>query len=171
MKYFFYLSILILVTPLSLAIGAGVSPNELEFSENDPTQTLTIINPNDFPISYNLRNSHFHFEPDQGSIPPSSRQSVIATLIKNSNTTTNIILVETNPVNNSDLIGVLPTLGVKAKIKNPKPKPLNQEAQKVFHTPEIIIILVLAVAIIITLFYPNIKDRIKKSRPKKKKKQ
>ena len=163
MKYFF---LLLLLIPTATALGVGVNPEELVFNSQDP-QIINIVNPNDAPIKFNIRTNHFNHNHESDIIAPKSSAQVAVTPKKLGSLDT-VILVEISPVEPTEkMLGMSPTIGVKAKIIDPDKSERAQTSggiqiipkQPLFNLEEIIITILLVIAVCVAAVYPYVKKK------------
>ncbi len=154
---------MLVLAPVSFALGVGVVPDSLEFTEIGQSKSFTVYNPNDFPIDFDVRGPYFDYDLIEGTINPGEKSKIIATLVEDVPSQTSVIMVETMPLSDEyKSIGMLPTIGIKSRIS------LGEEVNKddfvdeknvVFSSAEIIVIVMLGVAVLVVGLLPLIRKR------------
>ncbi len=173
MKYFIFLLFFASVSIFSVAVdgmGVGIIPDRLEFSGKE--EMFRIVNPNKADIGFEIKSDKLLCVPVEGKIIPKNSLNIICTP-KDDASGEDIIIVETNLLEKGDSIGVLPAVAVKATIygqekKENSPLMINSTSKAAILVQEgwragfddikteIATIVILLVAIIGVLVYPEI---------------
>jgi hypothetical protein len=168
MRSIIFLLVILLLPTIANALGVGVAPDNLEFTEVGEQKSFFIVNPNPFPLDFKVRGPYFRYDAPQGMILQNSRRKIVATL-QEPVEALSVILVETSPSSGEKKpVGMLPTVGIRTRISlhNNESEDSPNIGEPLFQSSEIIAIAVLGTAVSVMGLLPylrraNIRRRIK----------